>query len=303
MVFFSKTNDFFQWIFGGLRFEAFFKFCLGGLMGLLLCAMLYYLHIYKKQESHSLKEVKGDFIILNMLTVSVLVIYTMFVCIQFKYLFSMQELPYGLNYAHYARRGFFEQFFLTFVNLGFIILTMYFNKSWQGWRLKVSKVFMVYLCLITFFMLVSSFYRMSLYINDGGYTRLRLLVVGFLCFEAVGLIATILYVIRPKFNIIALYLILAFSYYMVINVVSIDRMIAKDQVNRYLGGRRAGVEYALTLSADAAPEIVRLLEADDPQIVEQARQYFADIRREGQISPCWQRQNLSIQKAEQWQAH
>ena len=51
---------------------------------------------------------------------SVLAVYTIFIVIQFKYLFSGGVLPNGLNYSEYARRGFFELVVLSVLNIALI---------------------------------------------------------------------------------------------------------------------------------------------------------------------------------------
>ena len=92
---------------------------------------------------------QGDTLILNILLFAIAAVYTIFAVVQFRYLFAEQTLPYGLTYTEYARKGFFELLFLTGINI----------------------------------LLASSFYRMWLYNEDDGLTRLRFLVFGFLIFE------------------------------------------------------------------------------------------------------------------------
>lgn len=172
------------------------------------------------------------------------------------------------------------------------------TKKKNGPSRGLTQGFCCYLCAITFVLLASSFYRMWLYCADDGLTRLRLLVLGFLVFESLGLIGTLLYIVRPKFNIIALYLTVGLSYYLLLNLIPIDRLVAKDQIDRYFSGRTDGVAYVMTLSADAAPEIRRLLE---PQVTEQktrelARAYFQELQ-EPNLVPRWQRHNLSVSRA------
>jgi len=124
MIFYNNFKVFNKW------FEEFFynlqifKVAFGTFAGLYLFGHLY--NVYAKTEDSivgrinsstiSTKQVNGDVIVLNILLTSILVIYTIFIAIQFRYLFSSGALPYGLNYAEYARRGFFELVFLSVLN-------------------------------------------------------------------------------------------------------------------------------------------------------------------------------------------
>ena len=143
-------------------------------------------------------------------------------------------------------------------------------------------------------LLVSSFYRMSLYSAEYGLTRLRFLVFGFLIFEAIGLIFTFVYIARPKFNIIAIYSVIALSYYLLLNVVPMDAIIARNQIDRYFATGGNGIEYVMNLSADAAEQVARLEVSDNPKTVLQAEnfQVRVNLREEG-----WRQWNLSVARA------
>ena len=276
-----------------------YKIFLGGLAGMYLFGLLYSVFQPPAEEEVHLPAPKNrDALVLNIVLATVLSTYTAFIFIQFKYLFAGTSLPYGLSYTNYARRGFFELLFLSGVNLAVILFSVGMTKKKTGLSRGLTQGFCCYLCVITFVLLASSFYRMRLYCADDGLTRLRLLVLGFLLFESLGLIGTLLYIVRPKFNIIALYLTVGLSYYLLLNLIPIDRLVAKDQIDRYFSGRTDGVAYVMTLSSDAAPEIRRLLE---PQVTGQktrelARAYFQELQ-EPNLVPRWQRYNLSVSRA------
>lgn len=51
-------------------------------------------------------------------------------------------------------------------------------------------------------------------------------------------------------------------YYLLLNLVPVDYILAKSQVDMYLSGQRTELSYAFSLSSDAAPQLARL--ADDP---------------------------------------
>jgi len=111
------------------------------------------------------------------------------------------------------------------------------------------------------FLAWTSFYRMYLYVSVNGLTRLRLLVIVFLAFEFIGLLLTLHYIIKKKFNIIVCYLIVMLCFYSFINLMPTDYIIAKNQVDRALAGNANGLDYVTQyLSADAYSQVERIKE-------------------------------------------
>jgi len=281
MIFAEMTFDFINDFFELISFSTIWRLALSAAVGLFLFGILYGISATNKEaKAFKSAEIKGDTMIINIVLASILVVYTLFAVIQFRYLFAAAyELPYGLNFATYARRGFFELLFLSFVNIAFIIGTVWLTKLQTGVGAKISKFLCLYLCAATVLLLVSSFYRMMLYSTDFGLTRLRLLVFGFLIFEAIGLVFTFFYILKPKFNIILVYCVVALSYYMVLNLAPIDRIVARNQVDRYFASEQSGIWYVLSLSADAAPEVERLLQSSDVRTVVAANQFVSDANQ------------------------
>lgn len=300
MVFSSAAVDFFKGLFAIIRFETLYKIFAGLAVGLYLYGLLHSASI-KKEASTIGEAPKGDIIIFSVLLISVLLLYTVFVILQFRYLFAGAQLPNGLSYTEYARKGFFEQLFLTGLNIILILLTVSFNRDKQGGKAKLIKSLCCYLCLVTVILLVSSFYRMYLYYVDDGLTRMRFLVFGFLIFEFIGLLITFFYIIKPKFNMVAVYLMIGFAYYIVLNIVPMDYFVAKSQVDRYIKGEYGGLHYALSLSADAVPQLDRLLSYDKTYDIDKyfIKLYLADGHKSNLKFNGWRQYNLSDGMLEQ----
>ncbi|HPX27838.1 MAG TPA: DUF4173 domain-containing protein, partial [Treponemataceae bacterium] len=218
------------------------------------------------------------------------------------YLFSGGELPNGLNYSEYARRGFFELVLLSILNIALILLTtyllrdkIYVNKS--KWSL-FTKFMLIYLCVITGILLISSYYRMSLYDSAYGFTRLRVMVYIFLVFEMIGLLATLVYIARHNFNILTVYAAVFLAFYLTLNLVKIDELIAKRNVEMYFSGQAEDIDidYLMSLSPDALPQIIRLTESNVQYVtriktinhLKEMSVYYA------QMGNNWQSYNLSI---------
>ena len=280
-----------------------FKIAFGTLVGFYLFGLFYMIFEKKKEITEEVnKEAidkatfkpQGDLVIINIILVSILAVYTLFALIQFKYLFAGATLPSGFTYAEYARRGFFELLFLSFINIGLILTIIYLTKDKiydsSNRSGNFVKALMLYLCAITVLLLVSSFYRMVLYNSEYGFTHLRLLVSIFLVFELLGLIITFYFIIKPKFNIIATYLVICLVFYLTINVVNLDYFIAKHNIDMYFEEKDLDYYYLTSLSTDAAPQIKRLLDNDDIYIKDAVNNYFERTRG---VSTDWRSFNLS----------
>lgn len=311
LIFYKNISSFIASISNLFNFTYLFKLIVGTFVGLYLFGHLY--NVFSKEKNnHLLKpfdeinkiQIKGDVVISNILLFSILFVYTIFIAIQFKYLFAAGTLPYDLNYAEYARRGFFELVFLSVLNIALILATTYLLKDKiytdkHKWA-QITKFLMIYLCILTGIMLLSSFYRMMLYDNEYGFTRLRIIVYLFLIFEAIGLIATLVYIVKHNFNILAIYVVIALTYYLTLNVIQIDNIIAKRNINMYFAGQTESIDmnYLMSLSVDAAPEIMRLV-SDDVDLATKynAKIYLDEIKSSYNLeNKDWRSYNLSVEK-------
>ena len=295
-IFAVSLSDFVANIAKLVRIDTFLKALLGVFAGFYLFGTLYGVGISGRHNSEPCETEprNGDTIILNIVLLSVLLIYTIFVFIQFRYLFaSSGSLPHGLTYVTYARRGFFELMVLTSVNIVFILISVWLTKHQRGLGARFTKALCLYLCAVTVVLLISSFYRMWLYGSDDGLTRLRFLVFGFLMFKALGLAATFAYIINPGFNILAVYALIALTYYLILNIAPMDAIVAKSQIDRYLKTGRGGIEYVLSLSPDASSQVLRLLESSDVNIRAKVMAYYEynDLSYTG-----WRQWNISVDK-------
>ncbi len=309
LVFYNNFIVFNNWFKKLFDFINVYKIIVGTFIGLYLFGHLYSAHIKESlvnmvTDNDSPKGLKGDIIVLNIFFLSILFVYTIFIAIQFKYLFSGGILPNGLNYSEYARRGFFELVFLSLLNIALILLTTYLlrDKIYEQknkWAI-FTKLMLIYLCVITGILLISSHYRMSLYDSAYGFTRLRVLVYIFLAFEALGLIATLAYIIKHNFNILAVYAAIGLTFYLTLNLVKIDEIIARRNIDMYLSGQAEDIDidYLMTLSPDALPQIMRLTDSNVKFVTKiKTINYLKSISESYKYKENnWQSYNLVIEK-------
>ncbi len=296
-VFSVKTQEFFDTLFGSADGNKFRIALFSGILGLFLFGGVCTWYAQPKAKNIDLAGKTIDAIIVNTVLCVILFVYTLFVIVQFKYLFAGAELPQGLTYTEYARKGFFELLGLTAVNIAIILVAVNLTKHTGKNSARFSAVLCHYLCAVTVVLLISSFYRMWLYTCDDGLTRLRLFVMIFLGFELLGLIATFIYIAKPKFNITLIYVCIALVYYTALNIIPTDNIIARNQVDLYLKRERVDYSYIFTLSEDAAPAMEYFYNTTDKPYVKSDIIKYLEGKTTSEIPERWQRYNLSTNRA------
>lgn len=122
------------------------------------------------------------------------------------------KLPIEYTYASYAREGFFQLLFVTMINFIIIMYLLYKTKSVS----ESSKIKKLIFILITFsiILIFNSYYRMYLYINNYGFTVLRLQVILFLTMELIIFSVLIKKLFKGlKSNDALIYFIVMISFY------------------------------------------------------------------------------------------
>ena len=292
MVFSHSVGNILEHFSDIFAIEAIWKIIIGAMVGIYLFGIVYNAYVEYDVEPRDVK-IKGDVFIISCVMLSVLAVYTFFVIIQFRYLFAGSQLPYGLNVTKYARKGFFELLALTGVNIAAILIVTKITEHTEGKAALFIKTINMYLCAVTVVLLASSFYRMWLYNETDGLTRLRFLVFGFLAFELIGLVITFFYIVKPRFNIVMVYGAIALCYYLVLNLVPMDSIIAKNQVDRYLKGERDELSYVFTLSADAASEMKRAYDKSEDKEFKDAVLDWVKLKTGNSDNADWRSCNIS----------
>lgn len=227
------------------------------------------------------------------------IVYVLFSYIQFSYLFSANAnvLPGGSTYANYARQGFFELLFVTFINFGIILLALFFLKERSKKVTITIKTLLFIMGTTTYIMIYSSFYRMGLYQQNYGYTYLRMGVYFFLFLETFLLGGTLLYILRPRFHLGKMYILLTLSFYIGFNYMNVDHFIAKRNIDFYLQTGTIDTYYLRSLSYDAIPQLTRLLDSSDPTVVKDIKEYLIAVKEDLDMEIKWQSFTYSTYRA------
>ena len=251
---------------------------------------MYLIKDYGK-ESYKVKERKNKDIYTIKVLVTVLnIIYIIFDIIQIKSLFIHSSSSY-INYASYARSGFFELMVVSLINMTIILISKNYKTDKKNTKyMNIMNILMLFLTLV---IIVSSFIRMHLYEVAYGYTVLRLLVDVVLITEVLLMIPTVMYIINSEFNISKAFLIIIICVYCCVNYINIDCFIANKNINRYNNGSKLDIEYLETYTTDNIPILINLYNStDDNKIKSELLDYFEVIRDTNKIN-SWEEFNIS----------
>ncbi|UVI32635.1 DUF4153 domain-containing protein [Paenibacillus spongiae] len=230
------------------------------------------------------------------LLISVNVVYFLFALIQFSYLFGAANglLPDGAAYAEYARRGFTELALVALINLLLLLSGLHFVRREGVWMERIRKVSLSLLVGCTVVMLVSAYSRLSLYEDAYGYTQTRLLVHGFMLVVGILTVTAFIRIWQERLSLSKAYICCAIIAYLIMNYVNLDARIAANNIARYERTGMIDMAYLGTLSADAAPALLKL-QAEHPEM-ESISVAIDQIKERSRLNDKWPAWNLSKQR-------
>jgi len=234
------------------------------------------------------------------------VIFAIFSFIQFRYLFGGSSFinPSSFTYAEYARRGFAELVIVTIINFGILIFGLTFVKKESRKIFTAIRAFLTLLVIFTFVLLVSAFYRMTVYEQAYGFTYRRIFTQAFMVMLFFLFIVNIIYIWYPKLPVIKSYFVISVAIYIILNFANVDVIIAKNNISRYFESGQIDTAYLKSLSYDAAPEIqkffITIKTSADPkekQMAQELSDYLKGLKPDLEKQNSWQGFNISKYKA------
>ena len=189
-------------------------------------------------------------------------VYALFAYIQFRYLFFGDA--HSVNYAEYARSGFFQLVALAVLT---VFLIMFFlSLESPGKAVRSLCALLAALTLIVDF---SAFFRMKLYIGAYGLSILRLVTLWGMGMIFCALLACAFKCVLPQTRICPTLTAIALCTWLGLNWMNPDRLVARYQVNAYNKGELTSldVEYLASLSPDVLPALKGI---QDPILREKA---------------------------------
>ena len=205
---------------------------------------------------------------------SVVILFALFVAIQFQYFFGGQaniNLE-GYTYSEYARRGFGELVAVAFFSLLLLLGLGAITRRETDTQRRTFSTLGVVLVGLVLVMLVSAFQRLMLYENAYGFSRLRTYTHVFMLWLALLLVTVVALEFTRRERMAGLAMILALLGFAVsLSLLNVDAFIVNQNVQREL--RTAGddktltegrveldAQYFLDLSDDAVPALARAYE-------------------------------------------
>ena len=220
----------------------------------------------KEFEEEEKKEKKESYTIRMMMT-ALNIIYLIFCFTQIKVLFTEQNI----KYSEFARKGFFQLMIVSLINIVMILKANNTNLKETEKQVKYKKAMCISMIIFTLVIIISAFARMTLYQQNYGYTRLRVLVDWALITEIILLIPTIIYILKNKINLIKTYFVIIVTMYCIVNFVNIDKFIVKNNINRYKETGNIDLNYLIEMNNTDLVE--QLLELDNTEFKYSEKSY------------------------------
>ena len=211
--------------------------------------------VLEEKENKKVK-MKDGFTIYMMIT-ALNIIYLIFCYTQIKSLFTIENI----KYSSYARQGFFQLMIVSLINIVMILKATDKNLKETEKQKKYKKIICIIMLVFTLLIIISSLARMTLYQQNYGQTRLRILVDFTLITEIILLIPTALYITKENIDLVKTYFVIIVTMYCVINFSNIDYIIAKSNVDRYIETGKIDDDYLKRLdNTDIIEQLLRLQE-------------------------------------------
>ncbi len=229
-------------------FEFLWKAVLSAVIAILFFGFLYIITV-KKDTPHLSKKVMEQVFHVESTLLVILgivgVVYSAFSVVQFTHLFGGLDraLPEGFSLTEYARSGYFEQVFLTVINLIIIGASIIFTNNSKGKLKKAVNILLLYFIAINFYLMISSAYKMGLYQREYGFTVLRLMVDILLIFEASIFILLVIKIVRRKTPYLTYALYYAVAFWAIASFINIEGLSADLNIKSFEKGGTIDVHY------------------------------------------------------------
>lgn len=207
----------------------------------------------KKGLKEDQKDHRGISPVVAITFTSILAFVYLFFCgLQITVLLGGARLPEGYTYSAYAREGFFQLLFVSMLNLALVLACIAFFRE-----NKILRLLLTVISACTYFLTGSAFYRIMLYIEAYGLTRLRVLTVSALLAIAVLLIGILANIYDYEFPLFRFSVAVVTCVYVVLSLSRMDAWIAEYNLKTQGLAAMERNQYVFQLSADAAGSIER----------------------------------------------
>jgi Domain of unknown function (DUF4173) len=167
----------------------------------------------------------------------------------------------GLTYAEYARGGFGQLVVVTLLTLSVVAATVRWAPRRTRAQRRALRALVGLLCALTLLVVASAIYRLHLYEEAFGFTRLRLFMNAFEGWLGGVVVLVLLAGVRLRASWLPRAVVAtAAAALLALGAVNPDGFVAERNVDRYRATGRLDVAYLQQLSADAVPVVDQLPE-------------------------------------------
>ena len=317
----SADLIFAQWVEDSLQFfniEDLINYFLQGILILTIAFIFTGLIRYAEIHSHhdDLKSAKKPFIepFLGFtegttVLVSVVILLSIFVIIQFRYFFwgEMNITETGFTYAEYARRGFGELIMVAILSLLIIQSIRIILKFKNSTQRKIFISLVIGLVLLVLVILTSSFQRLLLYESAYGFSSLRIYSHIFIIWLGLLLISVIILELIDKPRFFANAVLFAMVGFVIsLNLLNTDSLIVHQNIKRAETGMELDGAYLAGLSSDAVPQLVKEYKSiehttaiqDEIGAILACQKLSIEVDNRDSMNKNWQSSHYSDWKAE-----
>jgi hypothetical protein len=272
----------------------------GAVLFFLAAGLNYSLHVRKPGTVRVERPaVRFSRIAVLLLAFSLDAVLSVFAAFQFAYLFA-GKVPEGFTYATYAQNGFWQ---LVGVAVIVAVLVFLVNRTTAsfGEGSRPVRAALVILCALTEVVLVSAFWRMSLYEQAYSFSILRIFTQAFMVATAGVFGVLIAGLVRPGVNVKKGIFAVGMLCYIALNFMNVDAFIARQNIA--IGGQAADIVYLTQLSVDALPYYADALpeaKTADPYAYYHMNRGLFSVKQGVEKAEGWQYYNVSREEAKQW---
>lgn len=226
--------------------------------------------------------------------------YLVYLFSQLAYFFSAFRgiLPDGYTNtaSAFARRGFYEMFAISVINLAVVSLVSVFSKRNNRKLPAIIKLFSTFISLFSVLLLIVAMQKMRLNIATYGLSVNRILVCAFMLMMLVVLAFFILHIFAPRVRYMQPIIIICSIIFIALTFADIDRIAADYNINAYTSGtlEKLDVQAISDMSDSAVPYLIELTENKDKKISEKAKEEVAKKIFYGDLSLSDDKKTLKL---------
>lgn len=181
------------------------------------------------------------------------VVYFLYLISQIAYLISFiadNLLPKGFTIVDYARSGFFELCVVTVINIVVIALLLILTKRPSNVIPMGLRIITTLMSVFTMLIIGTALYKMFMYINEYGYTSMRINTSIFMIFLLIIFVLIIAkqFFVNVKFFITTV--VIAFAFLAGYNLMDVDAFIARENIRMFQQGQISWMGNSMVATLD-----------------------------------------------------